>query len=130
MSEFLFVTFFLNKFSKEFFNDELMSFASVISVLCFNNLLTLYFPMFPFDPPENQRFSDVFRGDQKGTLGSKGLIVPPMVVFFFSKLRKNLVNFFHVDTSCFYYKFLFHQQQKMKTWSGFQLCLKKPQCMN
>ena len=30
-------------------------------------VLILYFPMFPFDPPENM-------GDQKGTLGSKGLI--------------------------------------------------------
>ena len=32
--------------------------------------------MFPFDPPENienQRFSNVFRGDQKRTLGRKGL---------------------------------------------------------
>ena len=39
--------------------------------------LTLYFPMFPFDPPENIRKPKVFgcfRGDQKGTLGSKGLI--------------------------------------------------------
>ena len=38
--------------------------------------LTLSFPVFPFDPlktSENQRFSDVFRGDQKGTLISKGL---------------------------------------------------------
>ena len=40
-------------------------------------LLTLYFPMFPFDPPENIRKPKVFwcfQGDQKGTLGSKGLI--------------------------------------------------------
>ena len=33
--------------------------------------------MFPFDPPEKIRenlwFSDVFRGDQKGTLGKNGL---------------------------------------------------------
>ena len=39
--------------------------------------LTLYFPMFPFDPPENIRKPLVFwcfQGDQKGTLGSKGLI--------------------------------------------------------
>ena len=39
--------------------------------------LTLYFPMFPFDPPENIRKPKVFwcfQGDQKGTLGSKGLI--------------------------------------------------------
>ena len=38
--------------------------------------LTLYFPMFPFDPPENIRKPFVFscfQGDQKGTLGSKGL---------------------------------------------------------
>ena len=43
----------------------------------FNNfLLTLYFPMFHFDPPENIRKPLVFwcfQGDQKGTLGSKGL---------------------------------------------------------
>ena len=32
--------------------------------------------MFPFDPPENIRKPKVFcfQGDQKGTLGSKGLI--------------------------------------------------------
>ena len=38
--------------------------------------LTLYFPMFPFDPPENIRKPKVFlcfQGNQKGTLGSKGL---------------------------------------------------------
>ena len=38
--------------------------------------LTLYFPMFPFDPPENIIKPNVFwsfQGDQKGTLGSKGL---------------------------------------------------------
>ena len=42
----------------------------------FSKLLTLYFPMFPFDPPEKIRKPKVFRcfqGDQKGTLGSKGL---------------------------------------------------------
>ena len=39
--------------------------------------LTLYFPIFPFAPPENIRKPKVFwcfQGDQKGTLGSKGLI--------------------------------------------------------
>ena len=39
-------------------------------------ILTLFFPMFPFDPPENIRKPKVFwcfQGDQKGTLGSKGL---------------------------------------------------------
>ena len=39
-------------------------------------ILTLYFPMFPFDSPENIRKPFVFwcfQGDQKGTLGSKGL---------------------------------------------------------
>ena len=38
--------------------------------------LTLFFPMFPFDPPENIRKSLVFwcfQGDQKGILGRKGL---------------------------------------------------------
>ena len=38
--------------------------------------LTLYFPMFPFHPPENIRKPLVFlcfQGDQMGTLGSKGL---------------------------------------------------------
>ena len=29
--------------------------------------------MFPFDHPENLRFFDVFSGDQKRTLGRKGL---------------------------------------------------------
>ena len=29
--------------------------------------------MIPLKTSENQRFSDVFRGDQKGTLGTKGL---------------------------------------------------------
>ena len=38
-------------------------------------MLTLYFPMFPFDPPENIRKPKIFcfQGDQMGTLGSKGL---------------------------------------------------------
>ena len=38
--------------------------------------LALSFPWLPFDPPvasENQRFCDVFRGGQKGTLSTKGL---------------------------------------------------------
>ena len=38
--------------------------------------LTLFFPMFPFDPPENNRKPLVFccfQGDQKGILGKKGL---------------------------------------------------------
>ena len=58
----------------------------------FMSYLTFFLPMFPFDPPENirkpnifyprtgpyqgvrnVRFSDVFTGDQKGTLGRKGL---------------------------------------------------------
>ena len=40
-----------------------------------NKNLTLFFPMFPFDPPENIRKPLVFcfQGDQKGTLGRKGL---------------------------------------------------------
>ena len=36
--------------------------------------LNPFFPMFPFDPPENIRKRLVFRyfqGDQKGTLGKK-----------------------------------------------------------
>ena len=39
-------------------------------------ILTLFFPMLPFDPPENIRKPSVFwcfQGDQKGTLGRKGL---------------------------------------------------------
>ena len=39
--------------------------------------LVLFFPMFPFDLPENNRKPLVFwyfQGDQKGTLGRKGLI--------------------------------------------------------
>ena len=39
--------------------------------------LFLYFPMFPFDSPENIRKPKVFccfQGDQKGTLGRKELI--------------------------------------------------------
>ena len=38
--------------------------------------LTIFFPMFPFDPPENIRKRKVswsFQGDQKGTLGKKEL---------------------------------------------------------
>ena len=38
--------------------------------------LTLFFPMFPFDPPENIRKPlgfGCFQGDQEGTLGRKGL---------------------------------------------------------
>ena len=37
--------------------------------------LTLFFPMFPFDPPENIKKPAVFicfQGDQKGILGRKG----------------------------------------------------------
>ena len=40
------------------------------------SLLTLFVPMFPFDTPENVRKPPVsrgFQGDQKGTLGRKGL---------------------------------------------------------
>ena len=39
-------------------------------------ILTLFFPMFLLDPPENIRKPLVFcfQGDQKGTLGKKGLI--------------------------------------------------------
>ena len=38
-------------------------------------LLTLFFPMFPLDPPENIRNPKIicFQEDQKGTLGRKGL---------------------------------------------------------
>ena len=39
-------------------------------------MLTVFFPMFPFDPPENIRKPKAFlcfQGDQKGTLGRKGL---------------------------------------------------------
>ena len=42
-----------------------------------NVTLTLFFPMFPFDPPENIRKPLVFgcfQGDQKGTLERKGLM--------------------------------------------------------
>ena len=47
-------------------------------------ILTLYFPMFPFDPPENP---PCIQGDQKGTLGSKGLKIqtPPTEVHFVKK---------------------------------------------
>ena len=41
-------------------------------------VLTLFFPMFSFDPPENITKPLVFRcfqGDQKGTLGRKSLMV-------------------------------------------------------
>ena len=40
-------------------------------------ILTLFFPKFPFDAPENIRkpkFFRCFQGDQKGTLGRTGLI--------------------------------------------------------
>ena len=43
-------------------------------------LLTLFFPMFPFDPPENIRKPKVFwcfQGYQKGTLRRKGLMWDP-----------------------------------------------------
>ena len=42
------------------------------------NWSTLSFPTFPFDHPENTRKPLVwgcFQGDQKGTLGRKGLIL-------------------------------------------------------
>ena len=34
-------------------------------------LIDLFFPMLPFDPPENIRKPIVFRGDLKGKLGKK-----------------------------------------------------------
>ena len=61
--------------------------VKVITVVCFTGFnngkvkaiipsLNLFFPMFPFDPPENIRKPKVFscfQGDQMGTLGRKGL---------------------------------------------------------
>ena len=38
------------------------------------NESTLFFAIFPFNPPENIRKLKGFQGDQKGTLGRKGLI--------------------------------------------------------
>ena len=55
--------------------------------------LTLSFPMFPFDHPENIRKPKIFwcfQGDQKGTLGRKGLkfrkMLHNMVAALFNKL--------------------------------------------
>ena len=51
--------------------------------------LTLFFPVFPFDPSENnQRFSDVSRVVQKGTLGRNGLNIVPSSVFVFTRKVK------------------------------------------
>ena len=52
--------------------------------------LTLFFPVFPFDPSENnQRFSDVSRVAQKGTLGRNGLnMVPSSGFVFIRKVKK------------------------------------------
>ena len=38
--------------------------------------LTLFFPMFPFDPPENIRKPGflMFSGESKGNIGKKGLM--------------------------------------------------------
>ena len=52
--------------------------------------LAIFFPMFPFDPPENIRKPLVFyhfQGDQKGTLGRKGL-----KVLWFSEKRAYVAN--------------------------------------
>ena len=56
-------------------------------------LLTLFFPMFAFDPPENIRKPLVFlcfQGHQKGTLGRKGLkmILCLCIYFVFTKKEK------------------------------------------
>ena len=48
----------------------------VLSSLLLISYLTLFFPMFPFDPPENVWKPKVFwrfQGDRKGTLEKKGL---------------------------------------------------------
>ena len=48
----------------------------ILEVILFQNILTLYFPMFPFGPPENIKkplFFWCFQRDQKLTLGRKWL---------------------------------------------------------
>ena len=52
------------------------SFKRYFSIFQGKVLLTLFFPMSSFDPPENIRKPKVFlcfQGDQKGTSGRKGL---------------------------------------------------------
>ena len=49
---------------------------SFVAEVTFNGL-NLFFPIFPFDPPENikkPKFFQCFWGDQTGTLGKKKLI--------------------------------------------------------
>ena len=66
------------------------SFGFIFNLIDELQFLTHLFPMFPFYTPlktsENQRFSDVFRGYKKGTLGRNGLM--------------NLVNLFHNSIPC------------------------------
>ena len=75
--------------------------------------LTLFFQMFPFDPPEHIGKPLVFwclQGDQKETLGRKGLTT---LYQFFTKIinrnvpRQNIINFLSVVSE----KFLFNFQQ-------------------
>ena len=53
---------------KDLGNETVSGFQNTAS------LIILYFPMFPFDLPENIKPKVLcFQGDQKGTLGRKGL---------------------------------------------------------
>ena len=54
-------------------------------------ILAHFFPMFPFDPPENERKPKVFwrfQGDQKGTFGRNGLKVDNFLGINFHKFHK------------------------------------------
>ena len=59
-----------------FFELKYISKHSLSFFKLYMNFLTLFFPMFLFDPPENNRKTNIFlcfQWVQKGTLGSKGL---------------------------------------------------------
>ena len=63
--------------------------------------LTLFFPMFHFDPPENIRKPLVFRGfqgDEKGTLGRKRLSF--IFLLFFTAFFYTLALVWNVDLFC------------------------------
>ena len=67
-------------------------------------LLTLFLPMFPFDPPENIRKPLVFwcfQGDQKGTLGRKGLSSAKYAKYVFWPLNIKVLKVFFLILTFF-----------------------------
>ena len=87
-------------------------------------LLTLFFPMFPFDPPENIRKPKVFwcfQGYQKGTLRRKGLMWDPKDWAFPDDDSERHIFFKASKRSGFKFYLEIENVFKSKWW--FSLCL-------